>query len=54
MLTKERIELKYRWALVKIHSKKNWRMARLWVAGKLVKLAFRVSPDLRKEMGYRA
>lgn len=52
MKIKIRIEFYYRVTVIRLNC---WRrLACITVAGLLVKLAFRISPDLQKTMGYRA
>ena len=44
-----KITLVYRWRIFRIHAHKHWRMIRLAIAGRLLKLTNWISPDLMRE-----
>ena len=48
-----KLKMKYRWKLLKIKIRLFRKLAQLWIAGKLIKIAFWISRDLQKEMGYK-
>ena len=43
----------YRYKIARVHLRKNRKLFQLWIAGKLVRLAFKISSDLKREMGFR-
>lgn len=44
---------KYCWRVFKIRYREQDKLFALWIAAKLIKLAFKISPDLMREMGFR-